>query len=183
MGKHAKLGIGVLATLVVAVALLVALTRRRSVTPATAIYRGYLSADRTNLTFWVSNPTPRMVVIDFGAIEAHDATKARDATNWRRCPLWTDKASPIPQIDSLLSVPPYTATQKQVTVTTPIDPSSWRLNAVEAEALDGPERYYVELRWHYKSKVALTTNSFAKSGTWLGYHRQVIIKETGGVSE
>jgi hypothetical protein len=177
MGKHAKLGIGVLATLVVAVALLVALTRRRPVTPATAIYRGYLSADRTNLTFWVSNPTPRMVVIDFGAIEA------RDATNWRRCPLWTDKPSPIPQIDSLLSVPPYTATQKQVTVTTPLDPSSWRLNAVEAEALAGPERYYVELRWHYKSKVALTTNSFAKSGTWLGYHRQVIIKETGGVSE
>jgi hypothetical protein len=177
MRKHAKLGIGVLATFVVVVALLVAFIGRRSVTPANAIYHGYLSADRTNLTFWVSNPTPRMVVVDFGAIEA------RDATNWRRCPLWTDKPSPIPQSDSLLSVPPYTATQKQVTVTTPLEPSSWRLNAVEAEALAGPERYYVELMWHYKSKVALTTNAFATSGTWLGHHRQVIIKETGEVSK
>jgi hypothetical protein len=118
-----------------------------------------------------------MVVVDFGAIEA------RQATLWRRCPLWTDKPSPIPQIDSLLSVPPYTATQKQLTVTTPLEPSSWRLNAVEAEALAGPERYSVELMWHYKSNVALTTNAFAKSGTWLGHRRQVIIQETGRLNE
>jgi hypothetical protein len=172
-----KVVIGVLALLVVAVALSVALTQRRSVTPANAIYRSYLSVDHTNLTFWVSNPTPRMIVVDFGAIEA------RDGTNWRRCPLWTDKPSPIPQIDLLLSVLPYTATQKQIRVTTPLEPSSWRLNAVEAEALAGPERYYVGLKWHYKSKITPTTNSFPKSSTWLGHHRQIIINETGAMSE
>src|SRR5215472_14913323 len=121
MRKHAKLCIGVLATLVVAVILLVLFTGRPSITAANAVYRGYLCADRTNLTIWVSNSTPRMVVVKLESIEA------RHATNWRRFPLWTDKPSPIPQV---LGVPPFTAAEKQVTVPTPLEPASWKLNAV-----------------------------------------------------
>jgi hypothetical protein len=177
MLKHAKSGIGVLATLVVAAALLLALTGRRSVTPANGVYRGYLSLDGTNLTFLVSNPTPRMIVVNFGAMEA------RTGTNWRLCPLWTDKPSTFPALDGLLTVLPNTATQEQITVTALLEPSSWRLHAVEADAVAGPERYYAELMWHFKSKVPLTTNSFAKSGTWLGHHKALIINETGAVSE
>src|SRR5215472_7761840 len=97
------------------------LTGRPSITAANAVYRGYLSADRTNLTIWVSNSTPRMVVVKLESIEA------RHATNWRRFPLWTDKPSPIPQV---LGVPPFTAAEKQVTVPTPLEPASWKLNAV-----------------------------------------------------
>jgi len=172
-----KVVIGVLTLVVVVIVLSVALVQRGSLRPANAIYRGDLSADQTNLTFWVSNPTPKMIVVDFGAIEA------REGTNWRRCSIWTEKPSPVPQIDSLLRVLPYTATQKQITVTTPLQPLSWRLKMVEAEGLAGLERYFVGLRWHYSSGVALTSNTFAKSSTWLGHQKQVIIYETGDLRE
>jgi hypothetical protein len=170
-----KIVVVVFTLFVVAIVLSDVLFQRGSLRPASAIYHGSLSSDRTNLTFWVSNSTPNLMVVDLGPIEV------RNGTDWRQCPIWTDK--PSPQIDSLLRVLPYTATQKQITVITPLQPSSWRLKVVEAQALAGPERYFAGLRWHYKSRVALTTNSFANSTTWLGHHRQVIIYEAEGVSE
>jgi hypothetical protein len=170
MRTHPKLVSGVLATLVVAVALSLALTRRHSVILANVTYRGYLSGGNTNLTFWVTNPTPKMVSIDFQALET------LDGTIWRGCPLWTAKPYPV-------LVHPYTATQQRLTVTNPLDSSSWRLKVTEAQELTGPARYYAPLRWYYKAKIPLTTNSLASNMMWWGHHRKVIFNETGEVSE